>query len=435
MKTFFKNARIVDGTGKKAIENGLLVMKHDMNNVCPDVVEYVGSMKNYDLHEKISESDKVLDVSGYTILPGLFNTHVHLDLNLPYSPIKFDEYGPPYRSLVSYRRAAEALMCGVTTVRSVGTSNGADHAVKKAIDNHMLWGPRILSSGSLLIAHGGHGHNSMASKECSGIAEFRKAARKEIKDGADVIKVCMTGGLASPSEEVQDKQMSDDEVSAVVEVAHGAGKKVAAHLGGDQAIQDAIRLGVDSVEHGYNMSEETVNMMVEQGTFLVPTISVSHANEYLKKHGSPSYQLEKQVLAQKEHNESLKRAIKAGVKISCGTDLLPSDPLDGTNATVREIELLTEAGMSPLEAIKAATYNSAELCGVLDKTGTLEAGKEGDFIVCKGAPDNDISDLRNIELVAKGCRLVFSDIPAMKVEPFNILGPGYEMVGGTFKKW
>lgn len=445
-RTFLTNARIIDGTGRKAIENGLLIMRHVKkkydnsiehtgNGDQKDSIEYVGTMEDYDIESNIGEADTVMDLEGYTILPGLINTHVHLDLNMPYKAIKVDDYGPSYRSLVAYRRAAEALMCGVTTVRCVGMGDGTDYAVKKSIEKGMLLGSRVIAAGPMLIAHGGHGYNNVSSKECSGVSEFRKAARTELKNGADLIKIGLTGGLASPNEGIQDKQMSDDEITAVVEVAHGAGKKVAAHLGGDKAIQDAIRLGVDSVEHAYFMSEETSQVMAERGTFLVPTLSVSNAYEYLSAHGSPAYQLEKQVIAEKAHKKSISDAIKAGVKICCGTDLLPSDPIDGTNATIREVELLTESGMTPLQAIKAATYNSAELCDVLDKTGTLETGKEGDIIICKGSPDKNIKDLRNIELVAKGCRLVFSKIPAMIANRFHVLDNRTKVEGGTFMKW
>ncbi len=422
--TYFVGGRLVDGTGEKAVENAVLAVREGK-------ILYAGAAEGA---PEPAVEDLAVDVSGLTLLPGLFNCHAHLDLNLPYKDYKVDEFGPAYRAMVSYRRAAEALVNGVTTVRCVGMDGGADYAVKKAVEKGMLMGPRVLAAGPIIIATGGHGNNDPGSMECSGAAEFRRAARNELKKGADLIKIGLSGGLASPHEGIADKQMMDDEIRAVVEVAHGAGKKVAAHLGGDGPIRDAVRLGVDSVEHAYFMDKETAAMMAEAGTYLVPTLCVSSANEYLMAHGSPAYQLEKLALAQKAHKDSIRNGVRAGVTICCGTDLLPSDPFEGTTATIREVELFTEVGLSPLEAIRAATRNSAELCGVLAETGTLEAGKAADVIAVSGKPDERIGDLRNLRMVMKGGSLVRAELPGLKAD-FNPAGMDGELSGGTFITW
>lgn len=436
-KTFMINVRIIDGVRDTALENGVYVMNHETDTDAPirDRIEFVGEMSEYDYRAHATEADKVVDMTGYTILPGLFNVHSHIDLVLPYLDYPYDVLGPAFRALVSYRRAAEALNAGVTSLRCVGMPEGIDLAVKRAINSGMMFGPAITAAGPLIMADGGHGHNIYGNVECSGIAEFRKAARSQLCQGVDLIKIGLTGGAASANEGMSDKQMTDDEIEAVVQVAHAAGKKVAAHLGGDKAIQDAVLLGVDSVEHAYYMSEETARIMADKGTYLVPTLSVTNCNQYLLDHGSPAHQVDKLAAAQKGHRESIERAVKAGVKICCGTDLLPSDPIDGTTATIREVELLTEVGLSPMDAIKAATSRSAELCGTLGNTGTLEAGKDGDVIAVKGAPDKNIRDLRNIELVARQCRLCWSTIPGLELRRFHILPPGLEMTGGTYRKW
>ena len=437
-KTIMFNARLIDGVKDTAIENGVLVFEHVRGYSdfpVRDRIVYAGETAGYDVKANTGPEDKAVDMTGYTLLPGLFNVHTHLDLTMPYMTYSYDVFGTAYRTLIAYRRMAEALNAGVTSIRSVGIGDYIDLAIKKAIEKGMMYGPELTTSGPALLANGGHGHNTYGKIECTGPDEFMKETRLLLSRGVDLIKIMLTGGAASAHEGMQDKQMTDEEVAAVVKVTHNAGKKVVAHLGGDKAIQDAIRLGVDSVEHGYFMSEETVKMMADKGSYLVPTLSVTNCNDYLIGHGAPEFQVKKLADSAKSHMESIRRAVKAGVKICCGTDLLPSDPIDGTNATVREVELLVEAGLSPMQAIKAATSNSAELCGTIGHTGTLEAGKYGDVIAVKGAPDKNIRDLRNIELVARICRLCWSTVPGLEIRRFHILPPGYEMTGGTYRKW
>jgi imidazolonepropionase-like amidohydrolase len=428
-RMFMRNCRVVDGTGSPALEQAMLVVDGPTGRI-----DYVGS-EGAPGAPSASPGDEVLDLRGCTVLPGLFNVHTHLDLTLPFTPYKVNRHSEGYWTLIGYRRALEALNCGVTTMRCVGGPHGADVALRDAIDKGMLWGPRLKVAGSLMLAHGGHGHNSEGSIECSGVAQFREATRNEIKHGADFIKICLTGGLGTPGEGFADKQMTDDEVTAVVEVAHMAGKKVAAHTGGDKPIQDAVRLGVDCIEHGYIVSDETAKMMADAGTWLVPTLAVTHAFSYLEAHGSPAYQVEKARAAAHFHTEGIARAIKRGVRIAVGTDLLPSDPLDGTNATVREVELLVETGMSPLQAIRAATLNSAILCEVDEVTGSVTTGKQADLIVVNGKPDQAVTDLRNIAMVTKAGYVVWSRLDGSRKDPFRIPPAGLEIAGGTFKRW
>ena len=434
--TFLKNIRIIDGTGAPAIENGLFVFRTATDSFNKDVVEYVGPMDE-ELLKTADAHDNVMDCTGHTMLPGLFNVHAHLDLVLPYENrgASYDPLGAPYRTLLMYRRAAEALNCGVTTIRNVGCADDCDVYLKKAIAKNMLFGPNIVACGRYLIAHGGHGGDEYGAYQCSGPDEFMKYTRIQCALGVDMIKLMYTGGMASANEGLNDMQMTDAEVAAVVWVAHAAHKKVCAHLSNDKAIRTSVELGLDCVEHGYTLSDDTARLMAEKGTYYVPTLCVSSCPDYLIAHGSPEHQVRKGAEAAKTHKDAVRYAHKHGVKICVGTDLLPSDPVDGTVATIREMELLTECGLTNLEAIKATTSTPAALCGLQDVTGTLKAGLMGDFIIVKGNPDKDLKALRDITLVAKNCRLVWGKMEGADARRFSVAGAGYEMAGGTFIDW
>ncbi len=438
-KTYLIHARIVDGVQDTAIEDGILVFSTDLTaqkGGRNDKIVFVGAMADCPAFPaEVRPEDNVVDMTGYTLVPGLYNVHAHLGLTMPYKSFRFDEWGVPYRSMVMLRRICESLDAGITTIRSAGGPDDIDYALRDAVDAEMLLGSRVVPCGALNIAVGGHAWNNYISTMYNGADEFAAAARAEIAKGAQFVKIGLTGGAASAHEGMADKQMTDEEIAAVVDVAHSAGKRVAAHLGGDKPIQEFVRLGGDSVEHAYHMEEETAYLMKEKGTFLVATLSVTNCHDYLVGHGAPEFQVRKLDETGEAHSDSIGNAIKAGVPICVGTDLLPSDPIAGTNATVREMELLVRAGLTPMQAIKAATSNPAKLTDTIGFTGTLEAGKEGDFIAVKGKPDKNISDIRNLELVSKGCRLVWSTVPGMKVRRYGTVPPGMTIGGGTYLKW
>lgn len=438
-RTYLVHGRIVDGVHDVAIEDGIFVFQTELTaprGGNKDKILFVGTMADYpNFPSEVTSMDNVVDMTGYTLTPGLYNVHAHLGLTMPYKSYRFDEFGVPYRSLLMLRRACEALDCGVTTVRSAGAPDNIDYAIRDAVENEMIYASRMIPCGALNIAVGGHAWNNYISTMYNGADEFRAAARAELARGAQFIKIGLTGGAASAHEGMADKQMTDDEIMAVIEVAHSAGKKVAAHLGGDKPIQEFVRLGGDSVEHAYHMEMETAELMKEHGTFLVATLSVTNCHDYLAGHGAPEFQVRKLDETGEAHSTSISNAIKAGVTICVGTDLLPSDPIDGTNATVREMELLVHAGLTPMQAIKAATSNSACLTDTIDFTGTLKAGKCGDFIAVKGKPDVNIGDMRNLCLVSKGCRLMWSTVPGMQIRRYSPVAPGMAVRGGTYLKW
>jgi len=428
-KAFLTNCRVVDGTTAPAVEAALVVY-----DVKTGLLVYVGQADSVAAPKPASE-DEVVDCCGFTVMPGLFNVHTHLNLVMPFLPYRVDQYSAGYCALMAYRRSIEAMQCGITSIRCVGDRHMADVAVRNAINKKMLWGPNLVACGNMIIAHNGHSNHNPHSVECSGVAQFRETSRLMLKEGADFLKICLTGGFSGSNEGFADKQMTDDEVQAVVEIAHMAGKKVAVHIGGDKPIQDALRLGIDSIEHAYIMSDETADMLKSLDRWLVPTLSVTRAFDYLLSHGAPEYQVRKAREAAHVHMESIQRAIQRDVKIAVGTDLLPSDPIEGTNATVYEAECLVAAGMTPLKVINAATGNAAALCGIDKLTGTLVAGKLADITVVEGKPDEDIHALRNLKMVTKSGSLVWSKIPGKEKQVLQAVFPTTECGGGTFAKW
>jgi imidazolonepropionase-like amidohydrolase len=355
-----------------------------------------------------------------------------LALRLPFTERRVDPFDRGQRVMLVYRRALEAIYSGTTSIRCVGEAHFADIEVRNTIRKGILPGPRIQSAGHALIATGGHGHNSMGCLEADGVEGFRRAAREQLRAGADLIKICLTGGIGTPGEQPADKQMADDEVAAVVETAHTAHKLVASHTGGVGPVKDCVRLGVDCIEHGYSFDEEAAHMMAEAGTYLVPTLCVTQELDYMRRHGVQEWMLAKAKAAAAEHMASIRRAVAAGVTLCTGTDLLPSDPVDGTVATIREVELLVEAGLSPLQALAAATHNAARLCGVLGETGTLVPGKQADLLVVDGKPDQQIRDLRNIRMVMKGGAIFRSELPNLPAP--GLATPGVALEGGSFAR-
>lgn len=439
MNVYLKNVRIVDGTGAPAIENGLLVYTSTVGEPESRGIVYVGPMDEKVL-AKADKSDRIMDLKGeYTVTPGLVNTHVHLDLQMPGAGFRLDPLGPAFRALKAYRRAAEALEVGVTTVRNVGGGDFFDVAIKNAVEKGMLNGPRVICCGWTLMAHGGHGSQDYGAIECTGPVEFAKNARLNLIAGCDCIKMGMTGGLEGAHEGLCDRQVTNEELEAVIWVAHQAGKKVAGHLSDDQTIYDSVSRGLDSVEHGYAMKERTVKLIAEKGKYYTPTLSVSSEDsiDYMNKHGFPARNFAKADTAREGHWEAARLAHKYGVKVCVGTDMVPSDPVKrGCTATQLEMELLVEhAEFTPLEVIKAATSVGAELCGVDDITGTLKPGYEADICVVKGKPDQNIYDMRDIQMVIKGGGIIFSRIPGYECRNFGISCEGHIAEGGTFGNW
>ena len=356
--------------------------------------------------DEISVADgmEVIDVTGTWLIPGLMNMHVHLGLVLPGKmEAELANETEAELALRMAQSARETLQAGVTTIRLPGDQRHGDLALKKAISKGQAHGPRIFSAGESLIITGGHGSEHGVIYN-DGPYELIKAARREISAGASWVKILISGGIATDGGDISKALMTPEEINAVVDAAHRFGARVAAHSGSPAATDIAIDAGIDSIEHGYFLDRPVLRKMKKHGTWLVPTIVVSQpaTAPFFEKIGSPQWYLDRRDSVGKEHWKALQIAIEEGVNIALGTDQLPGEPNDGTTATAREAQYYVEAGMTPLQALRAATIEPARMLGADDEIGSLEVGKYADIVAVDGDPSEDIKALRNIMFVMKG---------------------------------
>jgi len=355
-----------------------------------------------------------IDLGDLTLMPGLMDMELNLLLGGPdhRSPLNAVQDDPALRTLRAVVNARRTLRAGFTTVRNLGlfVQTGGlllDVALKRAIDRGYVDGPRVIPAGHAISPTGGHLDPTMFQAFAphvmaltveegiaNGVSEIRKAVRYQIKHGAELIKVCASGGVMSHTGPAGAQQYSDEELRTVVDEAHRAGLKVAAHAHGDVGIRAAIEAGIDCIEHGSLMSDETIELMVERDRFLVPTtyladgMDVSHADPALQAKAAEVFPKARQTIA---------KAIARGVKIACGTDA-PAIP-HGHNA--KELVALVNRGMTPLQAVRAATTVAAELVDKDDR-GRIEAGLLADIIAVPGDPLSDIEVTEDVRFVMKG---------------------------------
>lgn len=360
----------------------------------------------------VPENARVIRADGMWLAPGLMNMHVHFGLVLP---------GAAGAALVNeseaelaLRMAAAAratLRAGITTVRLTGERGHVDLALKRAIERGEAEGPRIFSAGETVQVTGGHGSEAEALAN-DGPFEFRKAVRREIRAGASWIKLTISGGIATPGGDIAASFLTRDELEAVTDIAHRHGVQVTAHSGSPTATMEAVQAGVDCIEHGYFLTREAFQLMRDADTWYVPTILVSQPATlpFFERIGSPPWYLARVEAVGQRHWQALRMAIEEGVNIALGTDQLPHEPNDGTIATVREAEYYVEAGMTPLEALRAATIAPATMLGIAGDLGSLEVGKLADLIAVPGNPADDVSALRKIRLVVKDGVIIRDEI-------------------------
>jgi len=350
----------------------------------------------------------VIDLEGRHVAPGLINMHVHLSLALPGGEReRLADEGDAGLALRMAANARRTLEAGVTTVRCVGEPRGVEFALRRAAADGDAVLPRIFSAGTLLCCTGGHGNRH--GTEADGPDAFARAARLQIKRGADLLKIAISGGISGVHETIATSQMNEAEVGAVTQVAHAWGRKVAAHVGPVDGIRLAIEHGVDSIEHGYELDEETAALMSERGTWYVPTIVVSRCREYFERIRIPDWMMRRALSAGERHFAALKNALAAGVQIAMGSDMLPFEPYEGTTASVRELEFYGEAGMDPVEVLRSATIRPASWLGRQGELGAVEPGYRADLVVLHGNPLEAPSELRGIGAVLHDGQLVRDD--------------------------
>ncbi|OIS38304.1 aryldialkylphosphatase [Staphylococcus cohnii] len=386
-----KNINLIDGTGSAIQQNvDVIIQDHRFKTI--------GQNLNHENHEIIDGTDKYL-------LPGMIDSHVHIMEEM--RPLT-DKLATPF-SYTFYRaidHLKRTVNCGITTVRD---ALGADQGIKEAVQNGLILGPRMQISVNALTITGGHGdkltksaitmpsfiedYPGLPTGICDGVEEVRKKVREMLRAGADVIKVHATGGVTSPTDHPDFTQFSIEELKVMVEEAQFRGnRKVMAHAQGLQGVKNCIAAGIHSIEHGIYLDDEAIEKMKAQGTFLVPTLLAPVSIiEFADELGMSEGSVEKSKEVLEAHTTSFTKAVNAGVKIAMGTDAGVFK--HGTN--LRELELMVEHGMTPMQAIVASTKTAAECLGYDNEIGTIETDKKADFIIVDDNPLDRIGILKN----------------------------------------
>jgi imidazolonepropionase-like amidohydrolase len=411
-----KAARLFDGKSKTLVQNGVVVVQGNR------IVDAGSNLP-------APTDAQVIDLGDATLSPGFMDGHTHLTLdfsgNYNERRLKEVDLNVSEQAIIATTHARATVEAGFTTVRDlgsrfVGSKEFVDVALRNSINKGVVVGPRMLVATFGIGATGGHfdptsgfrdmlfGHEPDFSQ---GIADgpdaIRKAVRFEVKNGADVIKAAVSGGVLSLADEVDTPQLTPAEMIALVDESHRLRKKVAVHCHGDQAAKEAIEAGVDSIEHGSFMKPETLTLMKNKGTYLTPTLM---ATEWImsKIDNYPPVLQAKAKAAAAARSDMFRNAVKMGIKISFGTDaaVFPH----GQNA--KEFKLMVDLGMQPIDALKAATGNTADLFGIAQKTGTLEKGKVADVIAMPGDPTADITATERVSFVMKEGKIIRNGPPS-----------------------
>ncbi len=363
---------------------------------------------------KLAPGTETIDLPSATVLPGLIDAHTHLTVDT--NQIGYQALGisVPRAALTGAKNARITLEAGFTTVRNVGASGYSDVALRDAINAGDVAGPRMLVSGPALGITGGHCDENLLPFEfhyqaegvADGIEAVQHKVREVIKYGADLIKICATGGVMSKGDDPNASQYTQEEMRAIVAEAHRLGRKVAAHAHGAEGVRWASIAGVDSVEHGHLMDDDSIATLKKNGTYIVPTLYLMDWNrENLSKRNAPDYMVKKMQLVSAAGENNLKRAFAAGLKVGFGTDAAVYP--HGLNA--HEFAVYVRLGMTPLQAIQTSTINDADLLGWSNKIGTLEAGKWADMIAVDGDPLKDVTTLEHVKFVMKGGEVIRND--------------------------
>jgi imidazolonepropionase-like amidohydrolase len=362
---------------------------------------------------KAPDGAAIIELPNATILPGLIDAHTHItsDPTFGYAELGISV---PREALIGAKNARITLNAGFTTVRNVGAGGYTDVALRDAINAGDVPGPRMLVSGPPLGITGGHCDNNLLPFEyhavadgvADGISGVQQKVRQNIKYGADLIKICATGGVLSKGDDPQASQYTLEEMKAIVADAHRLGRKVAAHAHGAQGILWASEAGVDSIEHGSYIDDAGIAEMKKNGTYLVPTLYLGDwFLENAEKNHVPDFYLAKAKAVMPIARKNIAHAFASGVKVAFGTDAAVYP--HGLNA--HEFAVMVKLGLTPLQSIQAATVNAADLLGWSGKVGSLEPGAWADIVAVDGDPLKDVTTLERVKFVMKGGEVVKND--------------------------
>lgn len=389
-KTYFKNAHVFTGVNESFEALDFLVD------------DQAGTFVEVGSDVMVAEDVEVVDLAGKYVMPGMINAHTHIILDPLFkigglSSVNGNQSEPVVDTYIAVDNLKKLLKNGVTYIRDVGSTYDIDLKLGKLEREGKIVAPGIIGSGAALMMTGGHG--AELGREVDGPDETRKAARELLKKGARNIKVMATGGVSIDGEQPTDVQLSVEEMKAAVDEAHHKGRTACAHAQGTQGIKNAIIAGVDSIEHAIYLDDEAIEMLKEHGTFVVPTLVAPWA---INQHTDllPEFMVKKSLEVQEAHFKSIGRAAKAGVKIAMGTDAgTPFNDFEGLNAF--ELELMVQAGLTPLQALQATTVNAAELLKIASEAGTIAADKLADFLILERNPLEDIKAVGEEKIVYK----------------------------------
>jgi imidazolonepropionase-like amidohydrolase len=387
---------LIDVTTGKVLGGQVIVVRDGR-------IEAVGSADSV----AVPAGAKIIDLTSYTVLPGLIDTHTHITSDPTLPPYAGYGLSVPRMALKGAAYAQRTLLAGVTTIRDVGASGFSDVAVRDAINDGEIPGPRMLVSGPALGITGGHCDNNLLAPEynevsdgvADGIVGVRHAVRRNVKYGVDVIKFCGTGGVFSKGDTPGAQQYTFQEMRALIDEAHMSGRKVAVHAHGAEGIKSAIRAGVDTVEHASLIDDEGLQLAKKGGIYLSMDI---YNSDYTQAEGPKRGELEEFLRKDREiaatQRENFRKAVRLGVKLTLGTDagVYPH----GDNP--KQLAYMVRYGMTPMQAIQAATLNGADALGLKDQTGALATGLAADIIAVKRDPLEDIRALEQVDFVMKG---------------------------------
>ncbi len=386
----FYNFNLIDVIKKQFVPSCYMTVENGL-------IKEIGSMTA----ESVMQSG--IDLKGSVVMPGMFNLHIHA-LSTPIAnPASLNSEDPSKIAMRGFRHLQQHLKSGVTFVRDMNGRRQVEVGLRDAIRDGIVIGPEYYVAGQCLTMTGGHGSNT--GRECDGPVDCMKAAREQLKRGVDFVKLMATGGVMSPGMNEDESQLEEDEMAAAIREAHKAGKKTAVHAHGATGIKNAVRAGIDSVEHGSYIDDECIEMMLRRNTAYVHTLAVDY---FLFKDGNErnvaKYAVEKAKRAHEHHVKGFLKAWNAGVLIGTGTDA--GTPYNPHYGTYMELVLMAELGLDPMDVIAAGTINSAKIAGVDEWCGSLSIGKKANFIVLENNPLKNMHCLKDVKEVYLNGRLV-----------------------------